>query len=42
MAALDMGCTIIAADEDRSVIGSSVRELSHLASDSSHNDPEIG
>ena len=41
VAALDMRCTIISADEDQPVIGSIVRELSHLASDSSHNAPEI-
>ena len=40
VAALDMGCTIIAADDDQSVIDDIIRELSDLASDSSHNDPE--
>ena len=41
LAAPDMGCTIIAAHEDQSVIGGIVRVLCDLASDSPHNDPEI-
>ena len=41
VAAQDMGCTIISAGEDQPVIGGIVRELSDLARDSSHNDPEI-
>ena len=40
VAALESGCTVIAADEDQSVIDDIVRELSDLARDSSHNDPE--
>ena len=40
VAALESGCTIIAADEDQSVIDDIVRELSDLARDSSSNDPD--
>ena len=39
VAALESGCTVIAADEDQSVIDI-VREVSDLARDSSSNDPD--
>ena len=40
VAALAAGCTVIAADEDQSVIDHIVKELSDLEKDSSSNDPE--
>ena len=40
VAALSAGCTVIAADEDQSVIDHIVRELSNLETNSSSNDPE--
>ena len=40
VAALAAGCTVIAADEEQSVIDHIVKELSDLEKDSSSNDPE--
>ena len=40
VAALAAGCTVIAADEDQSVIDVIVSELSDLTKDSSSNDPD--
>ena len=40
VAALAAGCTVIAADEDQSVIDHIVKELSDLKKDSSSNDPD--
>ena len=40
VAAVKSGCTVIAADEDQSVIDDFVREFSSLARDSSSNDPD--
>ena len=40
--AVASGCTLIAADEDQSVIDDIISELSHLTSDPSSTDPETG
>ncbi len=40
VAAVESGCTVIAADEDQSVIEDIISELSHLTSDPSSIDPE--
>ena len=40
VAALESGCTVIAADEDQSVIDDIVREVSDLERDSSSNDSD--
>ena len=42
VAAVESGCTLIAADEDQSVIDDIISELSHLTSDPSSIDPETG
>lgn len=42
LAAVESGCTVIAADEDQSVIDDIVRKLSHPARDPSHDDLETG
>ena len=42
VAAVESGCTVIAAADDQSVIGDIVSELSRLAGDSSAIDPLTG
>ena len=42
VAAVASNCTVIAADEDQSVIDDIISELSHLTSDPSSMDPETG